>query len=462
MAISVTRTPVRVGPQSGVGYVHRKSESLFRDTFLREVASRDMALQLRLETTILDRERQQFVFQPQHRQQYVSRVLSASVASPATLPTRLLLNKLFAAYCGFLADKRWVYESTTGMHKATLSDPEKEIIDTFYGKDITTVSPFMLPGRPHLNCMEAAHGLVYAMAQLRIPASSISVVHISADTRHHGIIFRGFDNAMGVVQRIKYYHLSEVGLTVSLNGRGVASVRTHQDTIDAPFDNHFFVECDGVFWDPTYGIAFSTIDWVFTTCQEWVMLNPSEDQHSQTRDLLYRCPELHKWIAVLNTASRSSRAQAILANPAAERYLFANEDAVTRRLGVDGGAVDVPLSLWRVLADGIPAMRDCLGNAVTRYEADSAFWRTPSTESKRALWSIRKYLGWQALAGLSTKKRAEYYPASITQDASVWTDEQAADFTQRVLSGTGGVGKRLGEAIKKACQGNAAVASLFG
>lgn len=319
----------------------------------------------------------------------------------------------------------------------------------------------MLPGRPHLNCMEAAHGLVYAMAQLRIEPQRTSVVEIRSANKHEGIVFLGFGRAAGIIQRIPYPHLNDVGLTVSTNGPAVTGVQTTQDTIDSPFDNHFFVECDGVYWDPTYGIAFTAIDSVFTTCSEWVIADSSGDSGSQVRDVLYRCPALHQWIAVLNTQARQSRAAATLARPAVGRYLFANEGGPTRRIGVEGGIVDVPLGIWRLLAEGIPSLRECLSRAVDRYEADSAFWRTPSTESKRALWAIRKYLGRQNLAGLSVKKRTEYYPASITQDATVWGDEQAADFTQGVLSGTAVVGKRLGEAIKKACQGNAAVASLF-
>jgi len=441
--------------------VHRETDSLFRETFLREVARRDMALQLRLETTALSRDRTGFVFQPHHRQQYVSRVLGASAVSPARVPTRVLLDKLFAAYCGFLADKQWIYESNAGLNKSTLSDAEIDTISRFYDRDISMVSPFMLPGRPHLNCMEAAHGLVYAMTQIGIKPETISVVKIYGESQHEGIVFVGFDHAMGIVRRIRYRHLLDVGLTVSANGNRVDAMPTTQDSIDSPFDNHFFVECEGMYWDPTYGIAFSTIDWVFTTCQEWQLLDPLGGGHGRTKDVLYRCPALQTWIAVLNTEVRSSRAQAVLANPAAGRFLFANAGAMTRPLGVKGEAVDVPLGLWRVLSDGIPALRDCLTRAVDRYEADSTFWRTPSPDSKRALWAIRKYLGRQNLAGLSEKKRTEYYPATITQDATVWSDEQAADFTRGVLSGTAGVGTRLGEAIKKACQGNAAVASLF-
>lgn len=460
MAIRVERIPVRVGRGAGTGFVHHKSDNLFRETFLREVAQRDMALQLRLETTAFDK-RAGFVFQPHHRQRLVSQVMGPSAVSPAMLPTRVLLEKLFTAYCGFLADKAWVYESSAGVNKSTLSEAEIETIHEFYERDVSMVSPFMLPGRPHLNCMEAAHGLVYAMTQIRIKPESIWVVMIRGEGRNEGVIFRGFEQAMGIARHARYRHLADVGLTVSVNGGRLNSTPTTQDSIDSPFDNHFFVECDGMYWDPTYGIAFPTIDWVFTTCREWPMLDPIGGEDTRTKDVIYHCPNLHTWVAVLNTEARSARARAVLANPIAGRFLFANEHAVTRRLGVEGGTVAVPVGLWRVMADGIPALRDCLTRAVSRYESDSAFWRTPSDESKRALWAIRKYLGRHDLAGLSTKKRSEYYPDQITQDATLWTDEQAADFTERALAGTAGVGKRLGEAIKKACQGNAAVASLF-
>jgi hypothetical protein len=223
---------------------------------------------------------------------------------------------------------------------------------------------------------------------------------------------------------------------------------THEDAGIA-FPNHMLVRCQGTYWDPTLGIAFSGAPQdVFEDYEAWD--TPS--------GCIYKRETAPRWVAKIADEALLGVIHKQLGNSSFDTFFSDNPE--TKSVGTNRGPVSVPIELWTILnAKLISDLRDCLRAAITAYESRSfTAFRKPSVNSRNFLILIRKYLGMGDEPQKNKYQRHNEQQKTVVQARGRWTDAKAVETVWEIVNPANSaknlVGDSLRDAITNACKGN--------
>jgi hypothetical protein len=369
--------------------------------------------------------------------------------------------RAFTAYCRYLSAKRWHYQPQGGFVGAVHAGrPTPKAPPNWY-------SIFLYPDNPTANCRDAAVGFLLLLEYLGVPRGRMQLMILTAGGEDNAIFMRGLRLSVKKAYA-SYPHQFECGYEIRPQGDQLTSAPMYQMVMDTPFDNHFFVKCDNMYWDPTYGFAFSTPDAVFCSCQSWLLEDhgfvlPGVDSF-KNEDGIFYAKSVGYWVVNVNTPERQWYLNQVVPGlnivpKDGPVFLYfkdtTSKEAMKARQADRSSLLLVPPALAQSIFSIAGFLKPRLMKAVLAYEKNTGFLRSPSLETKTALAQIRRYAGDSTFADASVQKKL--YRQKDVQGRigmHIWTDREALNFARRARQpGNDLVGKRLQQTLAKAFEG---------
>lgn len=285
---------------------------------------------------------------------------------------------------------------------------------------------------PMGNCGMVANAFALLLFLNGFPKDTIELCFIAAGggTSGAGIFFKGEANP-----KLLYVSPSPKGLvapTCELSSGGQANVQCKQlypKDADRPFDNHWIVKCNGLYYDPLYRCSYGHPDDAFdrierVTGADVQCHSPAPVVGKWVKGDVWRVPADGRWILKFE----SPTIWQVLGISQTTKYMLYKPDVGEDNVSL-GDAPEGPTltrGLGRAFGHCLPAskqaMRDLLMVAVLEYERGLGFFRRPSKESIDFCKVARAFCD-----NLTNVPRAIFDPSKETgwKNYKVWTEQSA-------------------------------------